>query len=284
MKPESTPMPLGRSELEPNYPGLKGIFNQELRILRNKFLPYFKKYGFKLTSPTLCLVDDEDMHKVAADLAQVEENDTEALSFAHYLPQYGVITLEAQNISDRIKRDRTNATLVVAEEIIHHFSTIDSGSRLRVGFSLSDILTGDSGLIAGEIYYFSKGSAMFEVGSPEDEGFQKEMKDKHNLTEAVTALLIHSTLPELLQGRIKESDYPYLVVYYGNYSLAENLDIFMKSPGVADSAIEALISGNVGILAKHYEGKLLKALQYPNVKVLSCKQIPVKEESDFLNF
>lgn len=274
--------PMSRKDLDQRYPGLESTFSQQLRILTQKFAPYSKKYSVPLIIPSLAMVEDQPLLATAVNLAETHGLKSEGLSYAHFSPEYRIIMLGAQGSINTMRSDRNKATLILAEEIVHSLSTFDSERGIRVGFLQIATRFDTSALLApGQVYDLTNKGPFVDqfLELPTDQEHKPIDPHQYKLTEIVTGLLLHTLLPDLLGNSIK-ANYPYLVISHRSASESERPAAFEKNPKVADTAIEALVSGDVNLLAKHYRGDLLRRIQLPGTFIVSARQVPTKSMDD----
>lgn len=261
-------------EIDRTYPGLRAAVSRASNVIS----PHFRLYRSNVESvkPPLFLADASTLNALVGKVNQGSTYEyNEIRMFAHFEPFEGVVYGAAEEIQKKLAEGRSGQqfiTLVMAEEYIHAFSTVSTETGVRSGFIS---VTGERNphtLFPGQIYDFSLRDITLDDIQPAE-----ILPEDERLTENATAFAVHLLLAELLPDlRIR---YPYLL--FMAHKSAEVLGIMKKDASYLAPVLRSLTTGNRQHLQPIMDGKLLVALETPNLVMASVRRSQPRSIDDF---
>lgn len=267
-----------RKEIELKYPGFSRIIKNVVRVLESKVKPL--RSDFAQALPPILLCDREKLQKIVGEAtaeSPVEKNVERAV--AHFAPIECCIYAESQTVQEKLKEGRTGKfllTLIFAEEYLHGLTTFYSAESIRTAFLQIPYSSLPLNYLPGQIAEYDLDIDSMRRGM-EKYGLFVEDETEIRLTENITKFALHLMSDSFL----KDLGYP---SYPRIFLLApgQKGDAFgvVKSESLLRDVLETLIYGDTQRLAKHFNGRILQALNTPDVDIASVKEDFIKNPSN----
>lgn len=249
-------------ELEATYPGLRRIVQHAGAVVGGKFAGL--RDDLSLIKPPVVIVERENLRPIhdSAFFSGPSEmrGRVHPASFEMFDGIIYLVSEETKRNLERGKQGRDYLTIMVAEEYVHAYTTVQKNGSVRMGFQSIGQSKRDHGLIVGEIY---TGELRHEVES----GYFSVYVPRRmfRLTDRLTNIAVHLMLPELLPDI--GSNYPLMAIIPGD----KKKDVIRKTKEMLDiqEILRSLLDADRRKLRQFFTDRELETMSAQDSHVFS---------------